>query len=164
MLAPERILPTRGGLETNTVGASRLDAGAGADFVWDSDIKHVRNVPDWWWVEWLVDASGGHLSKVAVREVIQNISDNFGGLLFFSLPKECSNRKVCSRTFSRRDIDVGGRRKVMYTGVGADCGIDWIPYGCFSSTIDQAGGATQLKHLTSITAAIPDHLRIMKQL
>lgn len=117
MMSPERILPTRGGLETNTVGASRVDASGGADLVWDNDIKHMRKVPDWWWVEWLVDASGGHLSKAVVREVIKNNSDNFECLIFFALqspmgaflPKECSNRKVCSRTFSRRAIDVGDR-------------------------------------------------------
>lgn len=47
MMSPERILPTSGGLETNTVGASRVDASGGADLAWGNDIKHVSKVPDW---------------------------------------------------------------------------------------------------------------------
>lgn len=106
-----------------------------------------------------------------VREAIKNNSDNFECLIFFAsqlpmgavLPNECSNRKVCSRTFSRRAIDVGDRLKVMYKGVRADGRVDWISYGCYAITFGQAGIATELKHVTGTTATIPSHVRITKQ-
>lgn len=167
MEQPDRILPTKGGLESNTLGASRAEL-KGSGERWDNEIKLVRKIPDWWWVEWVVEASAGHLSKAVVRAIIKKDAEEFENLVFFALqlpksavlPKPCQVRKVCSRTMTQRAALVGHRMKLIYKSINGTGVINWGKSGCYSFVWGKEGRAEELHHIAGAKVAIPEHVHI----
>lgn len=166
---PDRVLPCKGGLDENTIGASRV-AAESAEEHWDDELKLVRKVPDWWWVEWLCDASRGHLSKAKVRAIVKRDPDDFENVIFHSLqlpksavlPKPCKRRKVSGRTFTKRATLVGNRLTILKDGITDDGRVDWRNHGCYKLTWSEQGRAVEVHHQTGTTATIPEHVTITK--
>lgn len=170
MQDPDRILPCKGGLDENTTGASRA-APENADEFWDGDIKLVRRVPDLWWVEWLCDASSGHLSKAKIRAIVKRDPEDFEHVIFHCLqlpngavlPKPCKRRKVGSRTFTNRARLVGHRLTILQKGIKDDGKVDWRGHGCYRFAWSPEGRAVEILHQTGNKVAIPEHVNISKE-
>lgn len=170
MQDPDRILPCKGGLGENTIGASRA-APENADEFWDADIKLVRKVPYWWCVEWLCDASSGHLSKAKIRFIVKRDPEDFEHVIFHCfqlpkkavLPKPCRRRKVGSRTFTKRAHLVGNRLTILQKGIKDDGKVDWRGHGCYRFAWSPEGRAVDILHQTGNTVAIPDHVNILNE-
>lgn len=165
MTHPEKILATKGALESQMIGARRATSSSDT---WD--VTTLRRIPDYWWVQWVLDEAGS-LQNIALQRVIDVDTDSFYNIIEFSLqlnlatvvPEQCKDKKVCSRTLFKRAELVGHRLHRIHDSV-KDGKVDWQKCGSFYFTWDTTGAFVQKVHhrWTKTEVVLEDHVRITR--
>lgn len=167
MAHPDKILATKGALESEMIGTTRRAAASGDTW----DVSTLRRIPDYWWVQWILDEAGS-LKKDALQRVIDIDNDSFFNIVEFSLqlslgtvvPVECKDKKVCSRTLFKRAELVGHRLRLIHTCI-KDGVVDWQKCGSFYFTWDATSTFVEKVHhrWSKTEIVLEDHVRITRK-
>eukprot|EP00969_Alexandrium_andersonii_P180811 7990333-Alexandrium_andersonii.AAC.1 len=170
---PSIIVPLHGLMQSHDLEkvhslASRVTVGS-----WTGQYKQLDRIPKSWTTEYLLSRAHFLGLNVITHELLSKIEqDSMDALpMLFSFetqtvgamafPQQCSDKTICSKTFSKRAEQVGDRLKhlVLAGALGTEGKIDFGKGGCFTLKFAE-GKLSELKHCTGVVAEVPSHVQI----